>query len=42
VLRAATPADLPQIRQLAARANDAPYDFAIVAEEKCFGRGSPK
>lgn len=31
--------DLPSLRQLFAQANDAPYDLAAVAEEKCFGAG---
>ena len=31
--------DLPSVRALLARSNDAPYDIATVAEEKCFGRG---
>jgi GNAT superfamily N-acetyltransferase len=39
VIRTATPADLPTLRALFARANDAPYDLAAVAEEKCFGHG---
>jgi GNAT superfamily N-acetyltransferase len=38
-IRIATPDDLPQLRELFARANDAPYDLAAVAEEKCFGDG---
>lgn len=38
-IRTATPADLPALRDLFARANDAPYDLAVVAEEKCFGDG---
>ncbi|HYK03131.1 MAG TPA: GNAT family N-acetyltransferase [Thermoanaerobaculia bacterium] len=38
-IRTATPDDLPQLRELFARANDAPYDLAAVAEEKCFGDG---
>jgi GNAT superfamily N-acetyltransferase len=37
--RVATKDDLPQLRELFARANDAPYDLAAVAEEKCFGDG---
>lgn len=36
MLRPATPADLPRLRELASRANDAPYDLAAVIEEKCF------
>ncbi len=39
MIRTATAADLPALRTLFARANDAPYDLAAVAEEKCFGRG---
>ena len=39
MIRPATRADLPQIRDLFARANDAPYDLTRVAEEKCFGAG---
>jgi GNAT superfamily N-acetyltransferase len=39
VIRAATPADLPRIEELFADANDAPYDLARVAAEKCFGMG---
>jgi GNAT superfamily N-acetyltransferase len=35
----ATRADLPRIAELFTRANDAPYDFGIVAAEKCFGTG---
>jgi GNAT superfamily N-acetyltransferase len=35
----ATPADLPRLRELFAHANDAPYDLARVAEEKCFEDG---
>lgn len=31
--------DLHSVRALLARANDAPYDIATVAEEKCFGQG---
>jgi len=38
-LRDATVAELSAIRDLCARANDAPYDLARVAEEKCFGTG---
>lgn len=38
-LRLATPDDLPRLRELFAHANDAPYDLAAVAEEKCFGDG---
>src|SRR3954453_21000640 len=39
VIRTATRADLPRIAELFANANDAPYDLAAVAEEKCFGAG---
>ena len=39
MLRTASSADLPALRELFARANDAPYDLAAVAEEKCFGAG---
>lgn len=39
MIRTATRADLPRIAELLAKANDAPYDLAAVAEEKCFGRG---
>jgi len=39
VIRNASRKDLPAITELFARANDAPYDLAVVAEEKCFGRG---
>ena len=38
-IRNATVAELSAIRDLCARANDAPYDLSIVAEEKCFGAG---
>ena len=31
--------DLPRLRALFVRANDAPYDLAAVAGEKCFGPG---
>src|SRR5262245_61843022 len=37
MIRSAGPGDLPRIRDLFARANDAPYDLVRVAEEKCFG-----
>ena len=40
MIRTATIADLDSIRALLMRANDAPYDLARVAEEKCFGAGS--
>jgi GNAT superfamily N-acetyltransferase len=39
MIRTATRADLPRIVELFANANDAPYDLAVVAEEKCFGAG---
>jgi GNAT superfamily N-acetyltransferase len=39
MIRVASKTDLPRIRDLLARANDAPYDLAGVAEEKCFERG---
>jgi GNAT superfamily N-acetyltransferase len=39
VIRTASLEDLPALRALFARANDAPYDLAAVAEEKAFGRG---
>jgi len=39
VIRDGTRADLASIRELLARSNDAPYDIASVAEEKCFGDG---
>jgi GNAT superfamily N-acetyltransferase len=39
MIRPATRADLPRITELLVRANDAPYDLARVAEEKCFGAG---
>jgi GNAT superfamily N-acetyltransferase len=39
VIRTATRADLPRIVELFANANDAPYDLAAVAEEKCFEAG---
>ena len=39
MIRTASRDDLPALRALFARANDAPYDLAAVAEEKCFGRG---
>ncbi len=39
MIRTAWPHDLPALRALFARANDAPYDLAAVAEEKCFGHG---
>lgn len=39
MIRIAAPDDLPRLRELFQRANDAPYDLAAVAEEKCFGAG---
>jgi GNAT superfamily N-acetyltransferase len=39
VIRTATPADLPLIRQIVSRSNDAPYAISTVLEEKCFGDG---
>lgn len=39
MIRTATRDDLPQLRALFASSNDAPYDLAAVAEEKCFGAG---
>ncbi|HEY0155668.1 MAG TPA: GNAT family N-acetyltransferase [Thermoanaerobaculia bacterium] len=39
MIRLASPADLPALRELFARANDAPYDLSVVTEEKCFGEG---
>jgi mycothiol synthase len=39
VIRTATRADLPRIADLFGKSNDAPYDLAAVAEEKCFGAG---
>ncbi len=39
MIRPGSPADLPRLRELFARANDAPYDLVRVAEEKCFGPG---
>lgn len=39
MIHTATRADLPRIVELFANANDAPYDLAAVAEEKCFGAG---
>src|SRR5438132_2979575 len=39
MIRPATRADLPRLSALVAAANDAPYDVARVAEEKCFGAG---
>jgi GNAT superfamily N-acetyltransferase len=39
MIQTASPAALPRLAALLARANDAPYDLARVAEEKLFGRG---
>lgn len=39
MIRSAGRGDLPRLRDLLGRANDAPYDLARVAEEKCFGAG---
>jgi GNAT superfamily N-acetyltransferase len=39
VIRIATRTDLPRIVELFRKSNDAPYDLAVVAEEKCFGAG---
>ena len=39
MIHTASPQDLPALRALFARANDAPYDLAAVAGEKCFGLG---
>ena len=39
MIRTATRVDFRAIRDLLARANDAPYDIDAVAEEKCFGDG---
>src|SRR3954470_3790770 len=39
MIRTATRADLPRIVELFVKSNDAPYDLAAVAEEKCFGVG---
>jgi GNAT superfamily N-acetyltransferase len=39
VIRTATLADLPELRELLTRANDSAYDLAAVADEKCFGHG---
>jgi N-acetylglutamate synthase-like GNAT family acetyltransferase len=39
MIRTATRDDLDALRALFARANDAPYDLGVVAEEKCFGMG---
>jgi GNAT superfamily N-acetyltransferase len=39
VLRTASPAELQPLTDLLARANEAPYDIRVVAEEKLFGAG---
>jgi len=39
VIHTACVHDLPRLRALFVRANDAPYDLAAVAGEKCFGPG---
>lgn len=39
MIRTATADEIGALRELFARANDAPYDLAAVAEEKCFGTG---
>lgn len=39
MIRDGSRADLDALRDLFARANDAPYDLAAVAAEKCFGDG---
>ena len=39
MIRGASVADLPEIRDLLVRANEMPYDIGIVAEEKVFGSG---
>ncbi|HEV7573338.1 MAG TPA: GNAT family N-acetyltransferase [Thermoanaerobaculia bacterium] len=39
MIRNATRADLPRIIELFGKSNDAPYDLAKVADEKCFGAG---
>jgi GNAT superfamily N-acetyltransferase len=39
MIRTAQRSDLERLRELFTRSNDAPYDLAAVAEEKCFGRG---
>jgi GNAT superfamily N-acetyltransferase len=39
VIRTASVNDLPALTELFRRANDAPYDLSVVAEEKCFGEG---
>ena len=39
MIRDISPEELSRVRDLLVRANDAPYDIAKVAEEKCFGAG---
>lgn len=39
MIRDLSRSELPRVRDLLGRANDAPYDLAKVAEEKCFGDG---
>jgi len=39
VIRDVSPEELSRVRDLLMQANDAPYDIATVAEEKCFGEG---
>ena len=39
MIRDVSPEELSHVRDLLVRANDAPYDIAKVAEEKCFGAG---
>lgn len=39
MIHSVTRPDLPRLRELFTRANDAPYDLSAVAEEKCFGPG---
>lgn len=39
MIRTVQRSELERLRELFARANDAPYDLAAVADEKCFGRG---
>ena len=39
MIRAASRDDLPSIRELLTRSSHAPYEIAVVAEEKCFGAG---
>ena len=39
MIRIATAADFPELREMLTRANDSPYDLGTVAKEKCFGYG---